>query len=124
MSQFSEVIQQNEITPAALVASSQALEKHSQKDRDLKDLRETARREKKTYEEQNIAKPSSSGRGVSINTVQRAVAGAKMSRSVRGKLLRAVNACLTSQKKDALDVLALFGNDAKPKEEASEEAAE
>jgi hypothetical protein len=123
MSQFSEVIEQFKITPEALVASSAGLEKFSQKDRDLKDQRETARREKKSYEEQNIAKPSS-GRGVTLSLVQRASAGGKTSRLVRGKLLRAVNACLVSQKKEAIDVIALFGSNAKPKDEASEEAAE
>jgi hypothetical protein len=124
MSNFSEFIQQNEITEEAVMAASYALEHHGQEDRDLKKQRETARREKKTYEELSIAKPSSSGRGISTSTVHRAMAGTKLTRMARGKLTRAVNACLAHQKKDSVDVLGLFGSKAKPKEESSEDAAE
>jgi hypothetical protein len=74
----------------------------------------------KTYEELNLAKPSTSGRGVSLSSVKRAVNGTTLTRSVRGKLVRAVNACLAQQKKDAVDVLGLFGSNTQPKEEAAE----
>ena len=97
MSNFSDFIQQNDISVEAVLAASSAIEPHSQADRDLKTQRAKARSNKKTYEELNLAKPSSSGRAVSSNTVQRAVAGTKLTTKVRGKLLRAVNACLAQQ---------------------------
>ena len=126
MSNFSEFIQQNEITAAALVATSKGLENFTSSDRELMSKRHVARgaKDKKSYEELNLAKAAHSGRGVSINTVNRAIAGTKLSRLARGKLLRAVNALLVQQKKDAVDVLALFGNNAQPKDESAEESAE
>ena len=126
MSNFSEFTQQNEITAAAIVAASKGLEDFTSADRELMSKRHIARRakDKKSYEELNIGKAAHSGRGVSLNTVNRALAGAKLSRLTRGKLLRAVNALLVHQKKDAVDVLALFGNNAQPKDEAAEESAE
>jgi len=120
MSNFSDFIQQNEITVEAVINSSHALEHHNHANRALKIARESARRQKKTYEELNLAKPSTSGRGVSLSSVKRAVNGTTLTRSVRGKLVRAVNACLAQQKKDAVDVLGLFGSNTQPKEEAAE----
>ena len=120
MSNFSDFIQQNDITAEAVITTSHALEHHNPANRVLKSARAAARGQKKTYEELNIAKPSTSGRGVSSSTVKRAVNGTKLTRHVRGKLLRAVNACLAQQKKDAVDVLGLFGNNAQPKEAAAE----
>ncbi len=113
MSNLSDLCAENGITPEALVATSKALEAQSVADRELLVKRADARRVKdkdKKTEEAEIAKPAGLGRGVSICTVQRAWDGAPQARLVRKKILRAVNAQLASQKKDAVDVRAAFGD--------------
>ena len=98
------------IKPEALVAASAQLERHNQKERDLRVKRATARREKKGYEELGIEKPQSLGRGVSIGMTERAMAGQPVRRLVRRKIVRAVNAQLVSAKKEPVDTRTLFGD--------------
>ena len=109
MSQFSDFLQENGIKAEDVVATSAAIEKLTVADRDLLVKRRDARREKKSYAELELGKPSRSGRGVSPDTTRRATDGSPIPRTARKKLLRAVNARLASAKKDAVDAAALFG---------------
>jgi len=123
MSQFSDFITEHGITTEQLVANSKTIEKHSQADRDLRVARAKARREKKSYEEADVAKPSGLGRGISPALAQRALAGKPVSRSARKKLVRAVNQALVSAKKDPVDSKALFSDTFKaPGSDSDEES--
>ena len=110
MSMLSDFMSENGISPETLVGSSQKAEASSNADRLLRVARETARRNKKSYVEEKIDKPSTLGRGLSLGLAQRAMAGAPVSRIVRKKIVRAVNAQLLSAKKDAIDWRALFAD--------------
>lgn len=77
----------------------------------------------KKYDELNLAKPKQLGRGVTLKQVDAAVADTAVSRKVRSKILRAVNAILTSKKETAVDMKALFeGTKHKPGKKPKEEA--
>jgi hypothetical protein len=121
MSQFSDFITENGITTDELVANSKAIEKHSQKDRDLRVARVAARREKKSYEDANAAKPAGLGRGVSPAIAQRAISGKPVSQTARKKLVRAVNQSLVSAKKDPVDSKTLFSDTFKAPGSGSDE---
>lgn len=77
----------------------------------------------KKYDELNLAKPKQLGRGVTLKQVDAAVADTAVSRKVRSKILRAVNAILTTKKETAVDMKALFeGTKHKPGKKPKEEA--
>jgi len=110
MSLFSDFTTAHSIATEDLVAASNALEKHTVGSRAAGVKRADARRVKKPYEELSAAKPARLGRGVSADVVRRALDGKPIPRLARQKLLRAVNARLASQKKDAIDWRALFAD--------------
>lgn len=110
MSNLSDFLTANNITPEQLVSTSQALEKLSPEEREKMVARTNARRTKKAYAELNIEKPAARGRGITLGTVQRAIAGQPVPRLVRHKIVRAVNAHLTSAKKDNVDWRPLFSD--------------
>lgn len=110
MSNLSDFLKDNNMTPEAIVTTSHAVEKLSPDQRTLLVARTNARRAKKTYAELSLEKPKSRGRGVSAGNVARAMAGQKVPRLVRHKILRAVNATLLSQKKSEIDWRPLFGD--------------
>ena len=110
MSNLSEFLEENDITPESVVARSQALENRSIDERELGVKRAAARRDKKTYEELSLEKPTSLGRGVSLRTLREALEGQKIPRLGRRKITRAVNAILTSKSKDEIDFRALFAD--------------
>lgn len=77
----------------------------------------------KKYDELNLAKPKHMGRGVTVKQVDAAAADKAVSRKVRTKILRAVNAILVSKKETAVDMKALFeGTKHKPGKKPKEEA--
>lgn len=110
MSNLSDFLQENDITPDAVVARSKSMESRSASERQTDAKRASARREKKTYDELKIEKPSSLGRGVSLRTLREALEGNKIPRLGRKKITRAVNAILEGKSKDAVDFRALFAD--------------
>ena len=110
MSNLSDFLAENEIDPNAIVARSSALETRDVAERVLCVKRAAARREKKTYEETSLEKPKSLGRGVSLRTLNDALAGQKIPRLGRRKITRAVNAILTAKSKDEVDFRVLFAD--------------
>lgn len=118
-----EFLESNGLTAEAVAERSKALETRSHADRILMAKRSDARRLKKTYEELELSKPGSLGRGVSLRSLQQVMAGGKSGRIARKKITRAVNSLLKSAKKDAVDGRALFG-DLGTKSAPAEESAE
>ncbi len=112
MSNLSDFLKENSLTTEQVIARSKAIEALSMTDRDQMVARETARRDKKSYEDAGACadKPKSMGRGVSPRTMKLGVDGKLMTRSNRKKVVRAVNSLLVSAKKDAVEWRALFGD--------------
>lgn len=110
MSIFSDFLSENDLTAEQVSDRSKAIETLSQADRDKRVLRETARREKKSYEDAGAEKPVALGHGVSPRIVKLAVDGQPITRTSRKKVVRAVNSLLQSQKKDAIEWRALFND--------------
>lgn len=110
MSIFSDFLNENDLTVDQVVARSKALETLSTADRDKRVARETARREKKSYEDAKADKPGAYGRGVSLRTVKLAIDGQPVTRTSRKKIVRAVSSLLQSQKKDAVEWRVLFND--------------
>lgn len=114
MSQLSDFLNEHKITEEALIGASRALEKLSPEERDTRTKRKNARAAKKAYGELNLEKTKARGRGLTKDTLARALAGQPLPRLARQKIVRAVNTLLTSAKKDAIDWRPLF-TDAKVK---------
>lgn len=110
MSNLTDFLSSNDIAPEAVVAQSQAMERLSDEDRAKNVVRASARREKKSYDDANAPKVARLGRGVTSRTLGSALAGAPVSRVARKKITRAVNAILTTKKKDTVPSSALFGD--------------
>lgn len=110
MSNLSEFLSENDLSPDVVAKRSRAMESHSRSDRDLLTERAAARRAKKSYEEAGVAKPNTMGRGVSVRTVNQALEGKTVTSSSRRKIVRAVNSLLVSQSKGEVEWRALFGD--------------
>jgi hypothetical protein len=119
MSQLSEFLSEHKISAEALIKASHAIETPSVEDRALMAARSNARRTKKPYAELSLGKPKSRGRGVTLDVLNRAMAGQPVPRLVRSKILRAVNDRLVNSKKQPVDWRPLFA-DAKVKKGKSE----
>lgn len=109
MSNLTDFLNENDIKPEAVVAQSDAMESYSTEDRAKNVVRAGARRSKKSYEDASAPKVGKYGRGVTMRTVKEALSGAPVSRIGRKKITRAVNAILTTKKKDPVEPAALFG---------------
>ena len=126
MSRLSEFIAENEITVEALLSASRRIERHTKSDRELKlrrkQLRMTLKKgdagekeltddEKKRdlYQRSGIAKPRS-GRPLTRNIINAALAGKPVTRKSRSKILAAVNAVLEKKNAKKVDLAELFGD--------------
>lgn len=110
MSNLADFLNEKGITPDALAAQSKAMEAYNTADRELLVKRAAARRAKKTYEEAEVPKVPKYGRGVTLRTLKDAMKGAPISKAGRKKITRAVNAILTKQKADPVELGQLFGD--------------
>ncbi len=110
MSTLTDFLSSNDITPEAVVSQSKAMERYSDADRAQNVARAAARREKKSYDDAQAPKTAKYGRGVTQRTMSTALAGEPVSRVNRKKITRAVNAILTTKKKDTVEAPALFGD--------------
>lgn len=110
MSMLADLLNERGISKEELVARSRALESHTLEERAVTIRRADARRNKKPYAELKLDKPKALGRGVSPGLVGRALAGQKIPRVTRKKILRAVNSILVSKKSAAVEVRQVFGD--------------
>ncbi len=110
MANLSDILNEHGIKAADLEARSHALEAHGVEDRAALVKRQDARRNKKSYADAGAAKPAHLGRGVSVRTIEAALAGHPIPRVGRKKIFSALNSLLTSQKKGALEFKAVFGD--------------
>jgi hypothetical protein len=112
MGTFKQFLDEKQLTPETLVRLSSQLEFRAEDDRKLAKQRSDKRRDKenqgKPYAELGIGKPRS-GRGVSVQQVNAALADQPLPPKVRGKLVRVVNAVLSKKGGGTVDSKALFG---------------
>ncbi len=110
MSNIADFLKENDLTAEQVVERSKALETRSADDRSKAVARETARRNKRSYEDAKAEKPSALGRGASMRAVKLAIAGEPLPRASRKKITSAVNSLLQSNKKDVVEWRVLFGD--------------
>jgi hypothetical protein len=117
MGTFQQFLDDKKIDLTVLARRSAQLEAHSDEDRLLAQKRWAKRHDKenqaKPYSELGLGKPKS-GRGVSAQQLQAALADQPLPPRVRGKIVRAVNALLTQKGGAPVLPAALFG-DIKPR---------
>lgn len=104
------------ITPKAISIASRRAEAGGNEARSAQSARTKKRRLKmdKPYLELNLLKPKSD-RALSESQVASAVSDKPLPKKVRAKVLRAINALLTSKKQAAVDMKAIFeGTTIKP----------
>jgi hypothetical protein len=125
MGAFQQFLNDKKIDTVVLARLSAQLEARSEEDRALALKRSAKRRDKeiqgKPYAELGIRKPKS-GRGVSAQQLQAALADQQLPSRVRGKLVRAVNALLTRKGGEPVPSASLFG-DIKPRQGAKPKAS-
>jgi hypothetical protein len=112
MGQFKSFVESKGITVAHIAITSNRVEAADDVARTALEKRAAKRRDKdsatKKYAELNLAKPATSGRGISAKQVEAALAEKEISRKARGKILRAVNTILAKKSEPAADMKALF----------------
>lgn len=125
MGTFQQFLNDSKIDTQALLRRSAQLEARAEEDRRLALKRSAKRRDKdtqpKSYAELGISKPKS-GRGVSAQQLQAALANQPLSPRVRGKIVRAVNDVLKKKGAEPVAPAALFG-DIKPRPGAKPKAS-
>lgn len=125
MGAFQQFLTQKQLDTTALARFSAQLEAHTDADQALSQKRWAKRRDKdnqaKSYAELNIGKPKS-GRGVSAQQLQAALADQPLPPRVRAKITRAVNALLAKKGAEPVASGALFG-DIKPRAGAKPKAS-
>lgn len=112
MGSFKSFIESKGITATQLATTSSRIEAYDLASRELVVKRIQKRRVKETadkkYAELGIAKPATSGRGISLQQIELALADKELSRKARGKILRAVNVILAKKSESAADMKVLF----------------
>lgn len=117
MGMFQQFLSDKKIELTTLARRSSQLEAHAEEDRLLAQKRWAKRRDKenqpKSYQDLGLGKPKS-GRGVSPQQLQAALADQPLPPRVRGKIVRAVNALVTQAGGAPVSPGELFG-DIKPR---------
>lgn len=112
MGSFKSFIESKGISAKQVATTSRRIEASDQNSRALLVRRSAKRRVKETadkkYAELGIAKPATSGRGISEQQVELAAADQALSRKARGKILRAINVILVKKGQPATDMKGLF----------------
>jgi hypothetical protein len=112
MGSFKSFIESKGITAAHLASASRRVEALDSASRGLLVKRVAKRRVKETadkkYADLGIAKPTTSGRGLSQQQIELALADREISRKARGKILRAVNVILAKKSEPLADMKILF----------------
>ena len=112
---FSDFIQTQKIDPRRLAAASARIERLRPEDRKVKLAKRQAKASETKVEGETPAKPRS-GRPVTARLLAQALGGKPMPSAGKTRLLRAVNRVLEQQKKEPVDLRALFGSPAKAPE--------
>jgi hypothetical protein len=105
---FADFLRDKKIPEAQLIGVSNELERLRPEDRELLLKRQAARTAEKKYDEEKIGKPRR-GRGVTTQSIARALADQPLARKVRSKLLVAVNTVLERRKQEKVRTEQLFG---------------
>jgi hypothetical protein len=108
---FAEFLETSKIDPRRLIAASRQLERLRPEDRTIRRQRASSKGEGAKPAEGDAAAPPAkprSGRPVTTPLLARATAGKKIPGAAKTRLLRAVNRILEQQKKDPVDLRALF----------------
>ena len=112
MGQLKSYVESKGITVAQVVITSSRIEASDDASRTALEKRAAKRRDKdsatKKYADLNLAKPATTGRGISAKVVEAAMAEKEVSRKARAKILRAVNVILAKKSQPAADMKALF----------------
>ncbi len=112
MGSFKSFIESKGITAAQLATTSRRIEAYDETSRELLVKRVTKRRVKETaaakYADLGLAKPATSGRGISQQQIEAAIADKELSRKARSKILKAVNVILAKKSESAADMKVLF----------------
>ena len=111
MSQFASYVQEMNLSVDKIFYCSARIERHRVEDRNLRVRREALRRQGQGngYGDAGVAKPRS-GRGVSRQRIEAALAGHPLAPRVRAKLTRAVAALVTRTGGEMPDLRRLFGD--------------
>ena len=97
------------IDPRRVLAASKKAEALTGEDRQIRLARHKARGGKPTDAEKALAeKKPRSGKSITPPTMARALRGEKVSGAAKTRITRAVNAVLTTKKKDAVSLRDLF----------------
>jgi hypothetical protein len=107
MSKLSDYLQKHKIDARRVTSASKQLEALRPEDRIIRLARERAKGGDDTAKEL-AAKKRRSGRSVTLPTLQKALAGKPLSRKARARVVRAVNAVLTSKSKGEAKAADLF----------------
>lgn len=112
MGSFKSFIESKGITAAQVATTSRRIEAYDETSRGLLVKRASKRRVKETadkkYVDLGLAKPDTSGRGISQQQIEAAMADKELSRKARAKILRAVNVILAKKSEPAADMKGLF----------------
>ena len=109
MSKLSDFLGAQKIDPRRVLAASKKSEALTEEDRKIRLARHRKRGGKPTDAEKELAeKKPRSGKSVTPPTLNRALQGEKVSGSAKTRITRAVNAVLTTKKKDAVALSDLF----------------
>lgn len=109
-SKFDKFLEDNQIDPRRLLATSRRIERLRREDRELKLKKKQGKKAEAPSEgeEQKPPPKPRSGRPVTQRMLKDISAGKSVSGSAKTRLLRAVNRVLEQKKKDPVDLRALF----------------
>jgi len=110
MSKFDEYLKKAKIDTKQLLSTSKRIEKLSKGDRDIKQAKKkVASGEKATDTQKELAaKKPRSGKKLTKPTLNKALAGEKLSKQAKKRVTRAVNAVLAQKKKGEAKAADLF----------------
>jgi hypothetical protein len=115
---FSDFLQTQKIDPRRLAAASARIERLRPEDRKAKLARRQAKASETKVEGAEAPPKPRSGKPVTDRLLAQALGGKPMPSAGKTRLLRAVNRVLEQQKKEPVDLRALFGSPAKAPPEA------
>jgi hypothetical protein len=119
-----EFLQTKKIDPRRVITASARIERLRPEDRAIRLKQRLAKKSEEGKRDASLPKPRS-GRPVTTQTLEAALAGKPLSGAARTRILRAVNHVLEQKKQDQVDLRALFelpakGGSAKSEGEAAE----
>lgn len=105
---FAEFLETNQIDTRRLIAASRQLERLRPEDRALKLKQRKDRKSEGGGDDEAEKKKPRSGRTVTVQLIEKAKTGKKVSGAAKSRLVRAVNRILEQKKKDPAELRQLF----------------